>query len=207
MLGWNPGTEEEILNMDELIDQFVLEKIQKGGAVFSEEKLNWYNHQYIKNISDEKYLENVLPYFEKYQATEENILPLKKLVLERINVFDDLKNMIGEGEFDYFFNDPVISQEKVSEIIWKKSDKEKTIVHLKISYDKINSLNEKIDEEEVKNLIWEYAEQNGKGDVLWPLRYSLSGVNKSPDPFAIISIIGKTRTLKRITNALELLKC
>ncbi len=205
MLGWNPGTEKEIFSLEELIKEFSLEKIQKGGAIFNEEKLNWFNHQYLKNISDEKFLENALPYFEAFSADKNYILKLKNLILERISIFADIKKMIEEGELGYFFNEPIIQPGNVNEIIWKKSDKEKTINHLTAVKSKIETLSENISENEIKNLLWGYAEENGKGDVLWPLRYSLTGVNKSPDPFTIISIIGKEKTINRVEMALKLL--
>jgi glutamyl/glutaminyl-tRNA synthetase len=133
------------------------------------------------------------------------ILKIKPVVLERVNLLSDIKKMNSEGELGYYFENP----EKISaqNLIWKKSDKDQTIKHLE-SVKKIISENEikGKNSEEIKSFIWPYAEENGRGDVLWPLRYSLSGADRSPDPFTLISILGKEVSVDRIENAIEKLK-
>jgi exopolyphosphatase/guanosine-5'-triphosphate,3'-diphosphate pyrophosphatase len=88
-------------------------------------------------------------------------------------------------------------------LIWKKSDREKTIQHLEKVREIISENEEKNNPDEVKELLWNYAEEVGKGDVLWPTRYALSGRDKSPDPFTLISILGKEKTIQRIKNAIN----
>jgi glutamyl-tRNA synthetase len=205
-LGWNPGTEKEIYSMDELITDFSIEKVQKGGAVFNEEKLQWFNHAYLQNMSDEEFLKNVRARLSVFNPTDEQILKLKNIILERINIFTDVENMVSAGELDYYFKAP--ENYPIENIIWKKSDKEKTIANLKNTHqiltDAFKDQEAKITSpESIKEALWSYAETNGKGDVLWPLRYCLSGVDRSPDPFNLIFILGLNESLVRIETALQ----
>jgi glutamyl-tRNA synthetase len=200
-LGWNPGGEKELYNLDELIEEFSIEKVQKGGAIFNEEKLDWFNHEYLKNLSNEELVENIKPYLEKYDPNDEDIIKIKNIILERINVFSDIKNMVSEGELDYYFETPI--DYDVDKIIWKKSDKETTLKHLHKLEELISDLDEEITEEKAKEAVWSYAEENGKGDVLWPLRYTLSNKERSPDPFSLLSILGKKESLHRIQNVIK----
>jgi len=202
-LGWNPGTEKEIYSLNELIKDFSIEKVQKGGAVFSEEKLDWFNHEYLKKISDEDFLENIKPYLEKYNPADQQIQKIKNVILERINKFSDVENMVSEGELTYYFTAPEKGDYDAHKIIWKKSDNENTLIHLKKVVELISELDETFSADKAKDKLWTYAEENGKGDVLWPIRYSLSNAERSPDPFTLLSILGKEESLKRINIAIE----
>lgn len=216
-LGFNPGGEEEIYSLESLINKFDITKVQKGGAVFNVEKLNWFNKEYIKKQSKEEQLEYIkkyLPNIEKYN--DELLEKLRSLLIERISFYGELKNMQETGDLDYYIASPVFNnrneESKIEKIIWKKSDKENTISNLKLIK---NILEENIDINENDNEIFEnfwqkiyqLAEEKGKGDILWPIRYSLSGKEKSPDPKTLIYILGIKESLFRIENALkELLK-
>ncbi|MBX4206287.1 glutamate--tRNA ligase [Candidatus Parcubacteria bacterium] len=159
LLGWNPGTEEEIFTMEELIKQFDLKKIQKGGAIFDQKKLDWVNKEHIKRLPAEEQ---------------------RKLLLKLIK---NEPYMVGE---------PTLDAEKIA---WKKSTKEEAITHL----------------EEAKKIIassgnlMAYAEREGKGNVLWPLRYALTGAEASPDPLTLLEILGQEKSLKRIEHAIMVL--
>ena len=88
--------------------------------------------------------------------------------------------------------------------MWKQEkDINVTKNHIGSVIEMINSLNENFTQQEIKDLIWPYAEKNGKGNVLWPMRYALSGKDKSPDPFVISSIIGKKESLARLKSAYD----
>ena len=216
-LGFNPGGEEEIYSLESLINKFDITKVQKGGAVFNVEKLNWFNKEYIKKQSKEEqieYIKKYLPNIEKYN--DELLEKLRPLLIERISFYGELKNMQEHGDLDYYIASPVFNnrneESKIEKIIWKKSDKENTISNLKLIK---NILEENIDINENDNEIFEnfwqkiyqLAEEKGKGDILWPIRYSLSGKEKSPDPKTLIYILGIKESLFRIENALkELLK-
>jgi len=206
-LGWNPGDEREIFSLEELIKDFDIKKVSKGGAVFNIEKLDWFNKHYLENLNDEEILKVAKERIkEKMKSSvadynEEIISKLIPLIRERIEKFSDLDKLIEEGEFDYYFKEPILSEPE--KLIWKKSDKEKTTQHLEKVKEIISENEEKNNPDEVKELLWNYAEEVGKGDVLWPTRYALSGRDKSPDPFTLISILGKEKTLQRIINAID----
>lgn len=202
LLGWNPGNDNEIFSLEELIKEFKIENVSKGGAVFNIEKLNWFNKKYIEKLPQqdlEKIIENKISHFENYnQKIIEKIIPI---IIERIEKFEDIDEMIKEGELDYYFKKPTSYNSE--NLIWKKSDKENTLKNLKEVLKIIENNPEKNKVEDIKNMIWDYAEKEGRGDVLWPLRYSLSGKDKSPDPFVLISVLGKKESIDRINLALS----
>lgn len=193
LLGWNPGTEQEIFKMQELIEIFSLEKIQKSPAVFNVEKLDWFNHEWLKmNFTDRFAIEMIM---EKIGISEDVAKRALPSITERINKYTDLDN---QEEFGFYEK---LGEYDAQNLIWKKSDKEKTLAHL----GKVRELLENADFgsiDSVKNAVWEYAEAAGRGDVLWPTRYALSGKDKSPDPFTLAYIFGKEETLKRLDSAI-----
>ncbi len=196
LIGWNPGTEQEIFSMDELIKDFDITKISKGGGVFNEEKLQWFNREYIRKVSDKIFVEEVKKRLTQYNPSDETILRLKHVLIERMSVFDDIATMVAAGEIEYYFQKP--SDFPIHNIIWKKSDATTTLKHLKNALEKISTLPDQFSEETAKKALWAYAEEHGKGDVLWPIRYSLSGKDRSPDPFSLMAILGKKETMERI---------
>jgi glutamyl-tRNA synthetase len=200
LLGWNPGDERELFSKEELTQLFSLERIQKGGAVFSTEKLDWVNKEYIKRMPQEEQYARMLPYFE---GRDENTLKaMQSLVIERISKWSDIETLAEAGEWEYFFTAPEYDAEG---LVWKKADMTEALQHL----DKLADIVQSVDfstPESVKEGIWEYAEKEGRGNVLWPFRYALSGREKSADPFSIASIIGKDETLARINSAIAKLR-
>lgn len=200
LLGWNPGDEREIFSVEELIKEFSLERIQKGGAVFSTEKLDWVNKEHIKRMTLEEQYAHMAPYFEGRDGG--TLKAMQELVIERISKWSDIAKLAEEGEWEYFFTAPEYDAEG---LVWKKADAAEALQHL----DTLAKIMLSVDyttPETVKEGIWEYAEKEGKGNVLWPLRYALSGREKSADPFTICSIIGKEETLARIATASQLLR-
>jgi len=105
------------------------------------------------------------------------------------------------GLKDYILNEPDYEPEQLK---WKKQkDLEGTKRHLTQVRDALNLLDEnKFTAENIKKTIWQYAEKEGRGDVLWPMRFALSGKEKSPDPFSLAGIFGKELTISRINHAL-----
>ena len=128
------------------------------------------------------------------------------LIREKIVRLNDVSNLF-EREGELHFVNSIIDY-PANLLLWKK-DPNKENVHKHLSYIKQNLT--KIDQmnfnaEEIKNSIWSYVEENGKGDVLWPMRVAITGQDKSPDPFISAYIIGKVETIDRIDHALELVK-
>lgn len=210
LLGWHPreGDEQEIFTFNELLDKFRLEDLQKSGAIFSEEKLRWINKQHLLKLSDGIFFQSVSDWMPAEikllpQFSEDRLVRLMPELRERISVYSDIKSMANSGELEYFFATPGYFPEN---LIWKKSDASQAVRHLKYLAGLIEeNKNQKLwlNKEEIKDLIWPYAEEIGKGDVLWPLRYSLSGADRSPDPIALIYILGRDESLKRIYTAIE----
>jgi len=193
LLGWNPGTDQEIFTMDDLIEKFDITKIQKGGAVFDEKKLRWVNKEHIKRM-DKEVLEKIIS--DKITASfpgEKIPEGLSEIIAERIEVFSDVDTLIREGEADYFFKKPELDSAKIA---WKTDSKEDAVRHLEKAVEIISNDGD----------LMQYAGEVGKGSVLWPVRYSLSGRDKSPDPFTLIRALGKEESAARLVSAIELLK-
>lgn len=123
------------------------------------------------------------------------------IIIERINYFGEVKAMADEGEFDYYLDRPEVDLEKVS---WKGEGNDKAKVHLVEAIKLLETVPEDSwNADSVKNAVWPYAETVGKGNVLWPVRFTLSGRDKSPDPFILASILGKEESLARLTSLCE----
>jgi len=210
LIGWNPGSgeEREIFSKEELEKIFSLEKIHKAGAILNLEKLNWFNKEYIKLQNPEtqlEYIKEFLPNSEKY--SDSLLENMREILINRISHYSELKTLSDNGELDFYLVDPVFSSVNsdinfIEKIIWKKSSKEKTVENLKSL---IKILEQDLDLNIIWNQIDNLAVENGKGDVLWPLRYALSGKEKSPDPKSLLKILGIQHSLRRLRNALNFL--
>ena len=206
LLGWNPGTPQEIFTPGELVKQFNIEKVQKGGAVFNVEKLNWINKEHLKLLPTDKINEAIYKEINKFHVADIGFVQkLSPIILERISTFGDVAELIKVGELEYFFNKP---NYEIGQLKWKgDSDIEVTKKHLSHI---ISAAGEIADDEfsadGVKKALFGYAEQQGKGSVLWPLRYALSGKDKSPDPFNLMEVLGKKETIERLKIALRKLQ-
>lgn len=201
LCGWNPGTDQEIFSREELENIFDLSKVQKSGAVFNEEKLDWFNREYIKMMSTDEFWKNIQNRIPEGLNTD-MLLKIEHLIRERITVFSDVERLFEEGEFMYFFEKPEVDE---NILIWKNlKDKEdgleKTISYLTSVIKLISKYQGEWNYQNIKDLIMPLAEEIGKGDVLWPMRVALSGREKSPDPFEISSILGKDEVIDRLNR-------
>ena len=209
-LGWTPPSGQEIMSLQQMVNEFEIKDLHKSGAVFDLVKLRWYNRQYLQGLSAENFHASIIGTFvsaiEGRGLTwdEEKASQLMPLLKERISVSSDIAEMAEASEFDFFFGEPQIEPSRIAE---KKSNPETAITHLSHAREVLEDVESaNWNEAATKNVLWDYAGENGRGAVLWPLRYSLSGQEKSPDPFAIMAVIGKERTLERIDTALSLLQ-
>ncbi|MES2023606.1 MAG: glutamate--tRNA ligase family protein [Patescibacteria group bacterium] len=195
-VGWNPGTEQEIFTHDELIKTFELSKVQKSPAVFSEEKLEWFNKEHIKKLSQNEIEKNILEWLPE-NMRDMKIVPI---ISERISKWSDVKKMINTGELNFFFETPVLVKEK---LIFKNTPIEKISQNLNSAINVLQNINDKdFNKENIKNLLMPIAETlPSRGELLHPVRYALSGLDKSPDPFIIAEILGKNETLSRLQKA------
>lgn len=205
-LGWNPKTEKEIYSLKELINDFEIPKINKAGAVFDINKLNWINAYYIRNIVENK-TKNKKDY--KYIIDfAKNIIPKTNRVEDILKVFSSRLNNIQELEelSSFIFKLPDYDKNL---LIFKKSDKNLTIRGLEMGLQILTQVEEnKWDEENLNNNLNNALKQANlaPGDLFWPIRTALSGLEKSPSPAEILWLLDKAESLKRINIAIEKLK-
>lgn len=192
-LGWNPGGEKEIMSQKEICEHFSLDRIHKSGAMFNEEKLLWMNKEHIKKQSKEEQLSAIKPHMMEY--SDEILGRLLPTIIDRINTYGELDSL-KESEFGFFVNRPQIVKEKV---LFKDDGTNIASNHLKNIKEILNN-SDFSSSEGIKQSIMPYAEKEGKGNVLWPLRMTLSGQDKSVDPFTICFVLGKEETTARINE-------
>ncbi len=208
LLGWNPGTEQEIFSLEEIVANFDMNKVQKAGAIFNIEKLNWINREYLKKIAPETIEKQVFAGLIKIgiqNPPRETVTKIAPLLLDKISTLSEVETLIATGEVTYFFIKPEFGPEMLS---WKgKSEPQKTKERLEKVLGLLTEVPEgTFSDTEVKNAIWDYAGTEGRGEVLWPTRVALSGREKSPDPFVLAQVLGKKETLERITSAIKKLE-
>lgn len=198
LLGWNPGTDQELFTLDELVQIFDLERVHKAGAKFDPEKNKWFNHQYFNrqdNAVIAKQFSHLL--LEKgINKPIEYITEVVRLVKERATFTSELWDLS-----DYFFIAPSSFDEKASKN-WKPDTKdimERLVEVLSATHDFSSAHTEAV--------IKAWMEENsiGMGKVMQPLRLSLVGALKGPHLFDIMEMIGREETISRIRKASEAL--
>tara|TARA_R110002012_G_scaffold42572_6_gene115932 strand:- start:99768 stop:101294 length:1527 start_codon:yes stop_codon:yes gene_type:complete len=195
-LGWNPGTEQEIFNLEELVEAFELERVHKAGAKFDPEKTKWFQHQYLQKVDDEILAKDFEDYLgENNVSTALNLTKIVTLLKERATFVSDLWE---QGSF--FFEAPDSYDAKAADKAFKTETPEllqKVVSIINATEDfSAENLSEK-----VKG--WITAENIGFGKVMMPLRLALVGEMKGPDVFDILSILGKDESISRIEKAMH----
>lgn len=199
LMVWHPKEDNrELFTIEDLIKDFELERIGKSGAILDNKKLDWLNKEHIKLLSREEIEKNILEWLPENMRNSK----LVQVILERISKWGDVKTMAEAGEFDLFFKQPEIIKEKLQ---YKNTSREKTIGNLKLAMEALKDLDENnFNTENVKNALMLIADNlETRGELLHPIRYALSGKDKSPDPFIIAFILGKNETLSRLQNAIQ----
>jgi glutamyl-tRNA synthetase len=219
LLGWNAGTEQEVYTMNEMIRQFTLDNVHKSSAVFDTDKLDWINGAYIRKLSAGEFYNQCLPYLIKdnllsiakdkiiINATSEKVKPqyikqILSLEQSRIKRLSEISEAI---KFFFVLN---IDYEP-NKLVWKKFNIEETGANLRGLVKILKKLKKtEFTAVKIKDAITSYIGQNAKdtGSVLWPMRFALSGQDRSPDPFEIAGALGKDQTLNRIAMAVEKLR-
>jgi glutamyl-tRNA synthetase len=197
LLGWHPEDDREVLSKTELMEAFTLERIQKGGAKFDEAKLLWFNHEHLEKISPKEFTR----LYENFSG--EKLQPnLTPLLQERARTFAEAKELKKEYTF-------LESANPSKDLLLKgaKVDAETASMHLQKTLGFLEPLSEtEFTAEKVKEVVFPYATDVGRGAVLWPMRVALSGMEKSPDPFVLAELIGKKASIERLQAALIVLK-
>lgn len=201
LLGWNPGTEQEIFTKDELIAQFSLERVQKAGAIFDLEKLDWLQGQWIRRLSLDDFVARIRGLVEHAipEAKSDPLFDRKAaLIQERITFFSEAPDMLG-----YFWKEPEARADLLA------NDKQKVK-----SEDLPNLLDIILDTlQEISYDDWTDAtllavfrtrmEREGLklGQLLWPLRAALTGREYSPGAVEVAAILGKNESIRRVEKA------
>ena len=205
-LGWSPGDEREIFIKKELIKEFSLDKISKHAAVFSMEKLNWFNGEYLKKMSIDSLTKMLLPFLREanYIENEESLSPAKnKYIKEVLKLMQGrIKNFSQFIDYaDYFFVDKIdIEPQAFNGVLNKEGVKDILLV----LQEKISSL-KCWDEESIENAVREVASslQIKGGQIIHPTRVALSGKKVGPGLFELMVVLGQDKTVKRLKEAIE----
>ena len=203
LLGWTAGDDQEYYKIDELISKFSLDRVNKSGAVFNLEKLNWLNEEHLRKKSETELLsllrtELKESKYSNHVFTDEYLLQVIEAMKERVSF---IKEFLDKGF--YFFEDPVAFDES---IVKKRWTSESPGILRKYA-ENIAILNSPT-KDDYERVLHETAAQLtiGNGNVIHPLRLAVSGVGGGPGIFDILFIIGKERTLNRIEFINEKLK-
>ena len=203
LLGWNAGDDKEFYLMDELIEKFSLEGVNKAGAVFNIEKLNWLNGEHIRFKSAEELLPLVKEEYEKSEYANLNLSD--EYLLKIINAMKERVEFVKDFIYTckYFYEAPKEYDENVLRKRWKADTPE----HLKTLLDEFKKL-ENPAKEDFEQTLRATAEKLGigAGKLIHPVRLAVSGVGKGPGVFDLLYIIGKNEVIRRIETALEKIK-
>lgn len=199
LLGWNPGTEQEIFTLEELCEAFTIERVSKSGAKFSPDKTNWFNQQYMLLKSDEELAGLFMPILEEKGIKKDMKFATKVVsaIKERATFVNDFWELSS-----FYFETPAAYDEKVVKKQWKEDTAElmKGLITVLETIDNFTSQNS---ENIVKE--WITAKEIGFGKVMQPFRLCLVGELKGPHLFDIAEMIGKQETIHRINKAIQTL--
>lgn len=197
-LGWHPEKDREFLSRRELIEEFSLDRIQKGGAIFNQEKLDWLNVQHIKN-SDFDRLAGELDYFIRPFGWNKDRPFLKKVFMAERERLKKLKDFPALANF--FFKLP---EYEAKILIWQNAPAAEIAGNLEKTAAVLKRIEpERWRKDELEKNLEPAIDKNKKGFFLWPLRAAVSGQTASPGPFEIMEVLGKEEILRRIEIALK----
>ena len=199
LLGWNPGTEQELFTLDQLVDQFDISKCSKAGAKFDFQKAVWFNHEYILMKSDDEITELFAPIVTGNGVEEsmERVRQVVHMMKDRVSFVKELWPLCS-----FFFIPPTEYDEKTVRKRWKEDSA--------VVMDQLATVLEGIDDFSVENqekIVFAWVEGMGYklGDVMNAFRLALVGIGKGPGMFDISAFLGKKETLARLRRAIQVL--
>jgi len=200
LLGWNSGTEQEIYSMQELIDQFSLDRVSKSGAKFDYEKGKWFNHKYLQMKSDDEIADMFQGILIEKDIVEDTqkLVKIVSLVKERANFVNELWAQSG-----FFFVAPTEYDAKTVQKRWK-AETPAQMTELITLLDGIEDFSPVATEEIVKQ--WIADKEYNMGGIMNAFRLSIVGEPKGPHMFDIIALLGKEETIARLNTAIENIK-
>jgi glutamyl-tRNA synthetase len=195
-LGWNPGTEQELFSLEELIEAFSLERVGKSGAKFDPVKTKWYNEQFLRMKSNEELAVLLKPLL-NFEVEDEYLVRVTELLKERAVFVSDMT------EDDFYFTPPSEFDEKTIKKKWKEG----TPAIIEAMIERFEEIQD-FSTENVEKAFKAYLTDNelGMGAVLPNFRVLVTGKGMGPSMFQIASILGKEETLNRLKTGLERMK-
>ena len=200
LLGWNPGTEQEVFSLEELVKAFDISRCSKAGAKFDYKKGIWFNHEYILQKSAEEVAELFAPVVANNgaEATMEQVVKVTAMMKDRVNFISELWPLCS-----FFFFAPQQYDEKTVKKRWKE-DSAKVMAELAEVLDGIEDFS--VEGQEPVVMQWVKDKEYKLGDVMNAFRLCLVGEGKGPGMFDISAYLGKQECIKRIKKAIEVLK-
>ncbi len=195
-LGWHPQDDRELLSLDELAKAFDLRRVQKAGAVFNQEKLDWLQKEYLKQMSVDEIANRLAPLLRenKIAAPVEFIRKVIGVERTRLTTLNDFLGVAG-----FFFK---LAEYDAQLLIWQRQEsRAKTKEILEACADVIDK-EKSFDRESLSLALGGLVDREGRGAILWPLRVALSGLAASPDPLEIMEVLGKKESLIRMQIAI-----
>ncbi|GAA4051308.1 glutamate--tRNA ligase [Flavobacterium chungnamense] len=195
LLGWNDGTDQELFSLEELAENFDLNRVHKAGAKFDPEKNKWFNHQYLQKQNDEDLAKAFAPivYEKGIDVDYTTLIKIVSSIKERANFVSDFWEMS-----DFFFVAPTSYDEKAAKN-WKEETPNLMLQLIEVlkPIEDFNSVN-------IETIVKDWMTKNeiGMGKVMQPFRLSLVGALKGPHLFDIVELIGKDETIKRLEKAI-----
>ena len=200
LLGWNPGTEQELFTLDELVEAFDLSRCSKAGAKFDYQKGIWFNHEYMLKKSNEEISKLFAPIVAGNGIDEpmDRIRTVVALMKDRVNFVQELWPLCA-----FFFIAPTEYDEKTVNKRWKEYSAQQ-MTELAEVIEQLDDFSKERQEE----VIFHWVEEKGYklGDVMNAFRLALVGIGKGPGMFDITEFLGKEETLNRLRRAIEVLK-
>ena len=200
LLGWNPGNDQELMTLDEMVQLFDIHRCSKAGAKFDYVKGIWFNHEYILKMSDEKVAEMFMPILKEHgiEAPMDKVVTVVGLMKGRVNFVKELWDTCK-----FFFVAPTEYDAKTVQKRWKEDSAE--------MMGKLADLLESLDDFSIENqekVVMKWIEDNGyhTGNIMNAFRLTLVGEGKGPHMFDISAVLGKEETLTRMRRAIEVLK-
>ena len=194
LLGWNPGTEQEIFSMAELIEAFSLDRVSKAGARFQPDKAKWFNAQYMHSLSDEQLAPYMQPLLKAHgiETSDELAGKAAGIMKERMTLTTDMWDLTS-----FFFVAPTEYEEKLAKKQWKGDNP----AMMKALREVLAGI-EEFSKENTEAVVRAWIEANGYslGQVMNTLRLALVGASRGPGMFDVTEFIGKEECLKRIDN-------
>ena len=203
LLGWNPGDEQEVFTMKELINKFSLERVHKAGSVFNIEKLNWLNAEHLRSKPNDELLlmlkdELSKSYYKDKVFDDDYLLLIIEAMKPRVSFVNEFIT-----KCTYFYTEPTEYDEHVIKKRWK-DDTSEQLIKLR---DNIAQLDNPV-KEDFENALTKTSEELniGKGKLIHPVRLALSGIGTGPGVYDLLNIIGKDKSIERINRALKVIR-